>query len=42
MLNVQKTNLFQKWFDNLKDEKLRASIRLKIERVKQDGYLGKT
>ncbi|MDR3346124.1 MAG: type II toxin-antitoxin system RelE/ParE family toxin [Campylobacteraceae bacterium] len=41
MLNVQKTDLFQRWFDRLKDEMLKASIRLRTERIELDGYFGK-
>jgi putative addiction module killer protein len=39
---VNKTNLFLKWYDNLKDKKLQLLITRKIERIKNEGYFGKT
>jgi putative addiction module killer protein len=42
MYDIQRTDLFQRWFGKLKDRKLKASIRLRIERIENDGYFGKT
>ncbi|MDR3346777.1 MAG: type II toxin-antitoxin system RelE/ParE family toxin [Campylobacteraceae bacterium] len=42
MSKVIKTDLFQKWFDDLKNKMLRTIIKDKTDRIAVDGYLGKT
>ncbi|MDR2099760.1 MAG: hypothetical protein LBP40_02885 [Campylobacteraceae bacterium] len=42
MYEINKTNLFLKWYNNLKDKKLQLTITRGIERIKIDGYFGKT
>lgn len=39
MIEVRKTEIFTKWFDNLKDRKARARIQARIDRV-EIGNLG--
>ena len=37
---VKKTIQFQKWFDNLKDERAKHLIMAKIRRIEVDSYFG--
>ncbi|PCH49376.1 MAG: addiction module antitoxin RelB [Cellvibrionales bacterium] len=39
MMEVRKTAIFTKWFDNLKDRKARARIQARIDRVEM-GHFG--
>jgi putative addiction module killer protein len=41
-LKVSQTDLFKKWLNNIKDNKLKLIIEQKIVRIEEDGYLGKT
>ncbi|MDR2635281.1 MAG: hypothetical protein LBC08_00475 [Campylobacteraceae bacterium] len=42
MYEINKTNLFLKWYNGLKDKKLQLTIMRRIERMEADEYLGKT
>ncbi len=38
MIEVRKTEIFTKWFDNLKDRKARARIQARIDRVELGNF----
>jgi len=38
MIEVRKTEIFTKWFDNLKDRKARARIQARIDRVEMGNF----
>ena len=38
MIEVRKTEIFAKWFDNLKDRKARARIQARIDRVEMGNF----
>lgn len=38
MIEVRKTEIFSKWFDNLKDRKARARIQARIDRVEMGNF----
>jgi putative addiction module killer protein len=38
MIEVRKTEIFAKWFDNLKDRKARARIQARIDRIEMGNF----
>ncbi len=38
MIEIRKTEIFTKWFDNLKDRKARARIQARIDRVELGNF----
>jgi len=39
MLKVEKTKHFEKWFNDLKDKKLKVAVRRKIERMEKEEHI---
>jgi putative addiction module killer protein len=42
MLKIERTNLFIKWHNKIKDKNLIIAIERKIDQIETDGFLGKT
>ena len=38
MIEVRKTEIFTKWFDNLKDRRARARIQVRIDRIEMGNF----